>query len=171
MHAQCSACPTWISFLVKTRCGHTILEACRIAAHQTPVHPCCAAWVGNCKLWLFTFQLSFRKTAQRRSKNSCALKNVLNPTAVSFVLLLLCITSMSFSSVLLGKKFCLSLSEKCQNINIDNGYFTVEKRTFRLWDKVSYSCHSGFVTPEGQETGVMQCQENGWTPPPMCIRE
>ncbi|XP_009883235.1 PREDICTED: complement factor H, partial [Charadrius vociferus] len=60
--------------------------------------------------------------------------------------------------------------KKCQNINFDNGYFTVEKKTFRLWDKVSYRCHSGFVTPEGQETGVIQCKENGWTPPPMCIQ-
>ncbi|XP_009987303.1 PREDICTED: coagulation factor XIII B chain-like, partial [Tauraco erythrolophus] len=58
---------------------------------------------------------------------------------------------------------------KCQNINFDNGYFTSGKKTFHLQEMVSYSCHTGFVTPEGQETGVIQCQENGWTPPPKCI--
>ncbi|XP_054066774.1 complement factor H [Rissa tridactyla] len=58
----------------------------------------------------------------------------------------------------------------CQNINFDNGFFTLERKTFRLQDKVTYRCHTGFVTPEGQETGLVQCQENGWTPPPKCIK-
>ncbi|KAM9283923.1 complement factor H [Morus bassanus] len=60
--------------------------------------------------------------------------------------------------------------KKCQHINFDNGYFTLGKKTFNLQEKVSYSCHTGFVTPEGQETGVIQCQVNGWTPPPKCIK-
>uniref|UniRef100_A0A663EIV5 Complement factor H n=1 Tax=Aquila chrysaetos chrysaetos TaxID=223781 RepID=A0A663EIV5_AQUCH len=60
--------------------------------------------------------------------------------------------------------------KKCQNINIDNGYLTLGKKIFRLQEKVTYNCHTGFLTPEGQETGVIQCQENGWTPPPKCIK-
>ncbi|NXC73196.1 CFAH factor, partial [Anhinga anhinga] len=60
--------------------------------------------------------------------------------------------------------------KKCQYINFDNGYFNSGKTTFNLRDKVNYSCHTGFVTPEGQETGVIQCQVNGWTPPPKCIK-
>ncbi|XP_009571686.1 PREDICTED: complement factor H-like, partial [Fulmarus glacialis] len=60
--------------------------------------------------------------------------------------------------------------KKCQNINFDNGYFTLGKKTFHLQEKVIYSCRTGFVTPEGQERGVIQCQENGWTPAPKCIK-
>ncbi|KAM6124478.1 LOW QUALITY PROTEIN: complement factor H-like [Pterocles gutturalis] len=60
--------------------------------------------------------------------------------------------------------------KRCQNINFDNGYFTVGKNTFRLQERVTYKCHTGFVTPEGQERGMIQCQVNGWTPPPKCIK-
>ncbi|KFO72390.1 Complement factor H, partial [Cuculus canorus] len=60
--------------------------------------------------------------------------------------------------------------KKCQNIRFDNGYFTSGKNTFNLQEEVTYRCHTGFVTAEGQETGVIQCQENGWTPPPKCIK-
>ncbi|XP_065513047.1 complement factor H-related protein 4-like [Caloenas nicobarica] len=59
--------------------------------------------------------------------------------------------------------------KQCQSIYFDNGYFTLQKETFHLQEKVTYSCLPGFVTPEGQERGVIQCQENGWTPPPKCI--
>ncbi|NXF51435.1 CFAH factor, partial [Oceanites oceanicus] len=60
--------------------------------------------------------------------------------------------------------------KKCQNINFDNGYFTLGKRTFRLQEQVTYKCRTGFVTPKGQGSGVIQCQENGWTPTPECIK-
>ncbi|NXI56729.1 CFAH factor, partial [Chloroceryle aenea] len=60
--------------------------------------------------------------------------------------------------------------KKCQNINFDNGYFAVGKETFHLQEVVTYNCYTGFVTPEGQETGVIQCQQNGWTPLPKCIK-
>ncbi|NXG09896.1 CFAH factor, partial [Sakesphorus luctuosus] len=60
--------------------------------------------------------------------------------------------------------------KKCQNVDFENGYFTLLSTTFRLKDMVSYRCHSGFVTPEGQEEGKTQCQETGWTPPPKCIK-
>ncbi|KAM6262910.1 complement factor H-like isoform 2-T2 [Spheniscus humboldti] len=60
--------------------------------------------------------------------------------------------------------------KSCMNIPFDNGYFTLGKTTFHLQEKVTYNCKTGFVTPEGQETGVVQCQENGWTPPPKCIK-
>ncbi|KAK4820203.1 hypothetical protein QYF61_021708 [Mycteria americana] len=59
----------------------------------------------------------------------------------------------------------------CQNINFDNGYLLRRGKTFPLQEKVPYSCHTGFVTPEGQERGMIQCQENGWTPLPKCIRK
>nr|XP_013816650.1 PREDICTED: complement factor H [Apteryx mantelli mantelli] len=58
----------------------------------------------------------------------------------------------------------------CQNIEFDNGYFTMRKATFRLQEKTTYRCHINYVTAEGQETGLIQCKENGWTPPPKCIK-
>ncbi|KFQ21438.1 Complement factor H, partial [Merops nubicus] len=60
--------------------------------------------------------------------------------------------------------------KKCQKLKIDNGYFTSGKNTFRLQERVTYSCHPGFVTPEGRDRGEIQCQQNGWTPLPKCIK-
>ncbi|NXI40181.1 CFAH factor, partial [Galbula dea] len=60
--------------------------------------------------------------------------------------------------------------KRCQNVNFDNGYFTLGKQTFGLQEMVTYRCHTGFVTPEGEETGEIHCLENGWTPPPKCIK-
>ncbi|NWW44763.1 CFAH factor, partial [Pedionomus torquatus] len=61
-------------------------------------------------------------------------------------------------------------NKKCQNINPDNGYFNPGRRTFHLQEKATYRCNTGYVTPQGQVTGEVQCQKNGWTPPPKCIR-
>ncbi|NXE32792.1 CFAH factor, partial [Ptilorrhoa leucosticta] len=59
--------------------------------------------------------------------------------------------------------------KKCRNVIFENGFWNSERSTFNLKEKISYRCHAGFVTPEGQETGHTQCQESGWTPPPKCI--
>ncbi|XP_048168676.1 complement factor H isoform X2 [Corvus hawaiiensis] len=60
--------------------------------------------------------------------------------------------------------------KKCQTIIFENGFWNSGRTTFHLKEKVSYRCHAGFVTPEGQDTGRAQCQESGWTPPPKCIK-
>ncbi|NWT66601.1 CFAH factor, partial [Prunella himalayana] len=60
--------------------------------------------------------------------------------------------------------------KKCQDITFKNGYLTLDRRTFNLEETIPYKCHTGFVTPEGQETGHTQCKESGWTPPPKCIK-
>ncbi|NXM50324.1 CFAH factor, partial [Gymnorhina tibicen] len=59
---------------------------------------------------------------------------------------------------------------KCQSIIFENGFWNSRRTTFNLKEKISYRCYTGFVTPEGQETGNTQCKESGWTPPPKCIR-
>ncbi|NXU16031.1 CFAH factor, partial [Pardalotus punctatus] len=64
---------------------------------------------------------------------------------------------------------CIRESE-CQTIFFENGYLNLDKQTFSLKENVPYRCHAGFVTPEGHRTGHTQCQESGWTPPPMCIK-
>ncbi|XP_071607155.1 complement factor H isoform X1 [Heliangelus exortis] len=58
----------------------------------------------------------------------------------------------------------------CQNNNFDNGYFNSRRKTFNLQEQATYQCYNDFVTPEGKERGVTQCQENGWNPPPKCIK-
>ncbi|NXP08630.1 CFAH factor, partial [Thinocorus orbignyianus] len=63
---------------------------------------------------------------------------------------------------------CVRNSE-CQIISFDNGYFTSERKLLNL-QEATYRCNTGYVTPEGQETGEVQCQKNEWTPPPKCIR-
>ncbi|NXX94416.1 CFAH factor, partial [Centropus bengalensis] len=60
--------------------------------------------------------------------------------------------------------------KQCQRVPFDNGHFTLGGDTFNLQEEVTYHCHTGYVTAEGQETGVTQCRENGWTPPPKCIK-
>ncbi|NXK36874.1 CFAH factor, partial [Piprites chloris] len=60
--------------------------------------------------------------------------------------------------------------KNCPRINFENGYLTSSSRTFRFKEVVWYRCHTGFVTAEGQEEGQTQCQENGWAPPPKCIK-
>ncbi|XP_075567324.1 complement factor H [Pelecanus crispus] len=59
--------------------------------------------------------------------------------------------------------------KKCQKISFHNGHF-IGRETFNLWENATYRCYAGFLTPEGQDRGETQCQENGWTPPPKCIK-
>ncbi|NXC38026.1 CFAH factor, partial [Penelope pileata] len=62
------------------------------------------------------------------------------------------------------------LKEKCQNVDLDNGFFIQKQATFELWKTTTYRCNDGFVTPEKKETGEIRCNKNGWSPPPKCIR-
>ncbi|XP_021259830.1 complement factor H isoform X2 [Numida meleagris] len=60
--------------------------------------------------------------------------------------------------------------ETCQQVDLMNGYFMMRQATFNLGETVTYRCYNDFVTPEGQEIGEIQCQKNGWSPPPKCIQ-
>ncbi|XP_030349830.1 complement factor H isoform X3 [Strigops habroptila] len=60
--------------------------------------------------------------------------------------------------------------KKCQTIHFDNGYFSLQRTEFNIQEKVNYRCHTGYVTPQLRETGVTECRENGWTPPPKCSK-
>ncbi|KAM8805390.1 complement factor H [Eudromia elegans] len=59
----------------------------------------------------------------------------------------------------------------CPHMEFSNGYFTVRKATFHLREKVTYRCLANSVTAERLGAGLTVCQENGWTPPPKCIRQ
>lgn len=60
--------------------------------------------------------------------------------------------------------------ETCQWVDLTNGYFMERRATFDIGETVSYSCYNDFVTPEKQKMGMIQCQKNGWSPPPKCIQ-
>ncbi|XP_060133432.1 complement factor H-like [Zootoca vivipara] len=51
-----------------------------------------------------------------------------------------------------------------------NGFFTERRNRYNLNDKISYRCQPGFTTPQGLETGDIQCHEEGWKPEPKCIK-
>ncbi|XP_053247438.1 complement factor H-like isoform X1 [Podarcis raffonei] len=58
----------------------------------------------------------------------------------------------------------------CQPAEPPNGFFTERKNRYNLNDKISYRCQPGFTTPQGLETGDIQCHEEGWKPEPKCIK-
>ncbi|XP_053246941.1 complement factor H-related protein 5 [Podarcis raffonei] len=58
----------------------------------------------------------------------------------------------------------------CQLAEPPNGFFTERKNRYNLNDKISYRCQPGFTTPQGLETGDIQCHEGGWKPEPKCIQ-
>ncbi|KAM9130339.1 complement factor H-like [Pangshura tecta] len=64
----------------------------------------------------------------------------------------------------------LSLSEICGRTEIPHGYFYETKNRFGLNEKATYRCQIGYMTPEGNETGEIQCLEEGWSPFPECIK-
>ncbi|XP_039339488.1 complement factor H-like isoform X2 [Mauremys reevesii] len=64
----------------------------------------------------------------------------------------------------------LSLSEICGRTEVPHGYFFETKNRFGLNEKATYRCQIGYMTPEGNETGEIQCLEEGWSPFPECIK-
>uniref|UniRef100_A0A674JQ26 Sushi domain-containing protein n=1 Tax=Terrapene triunguis TaxID=2587831 RepID=A0A674JQ26_9SAUR len=59
---------------------------------------------------------------------------------------------------------CLSKTE------VPHGYFYETKNRFGLNEKATYRCQIDYMTPEGNETGEIQCLEEGWSPFPECIK-
>ncbi|XP_077784468.1 complement factor H isoform X2 [Podarcis muralis] len=58
----------------------------------------------------------------------------------------------------------------CRPAKPPNGFFTERRNQYNLNDKTSYRCQLGFTTPQGLETGDIQCHEEGWKPEPKCIK-
>uniref|UniRef100_A0A8C0GCN4 Sushi domain-containing protein n=1 Tax=Chelonoidis abingdonii TaxID=106734 RepID=A0A8C0GCN4_CHEAB len=56
-----------------------------------------------------------------------------------------------------------------QRTEVPHGYFYETKNRFGLNEKATYRCQIGYMTPEGNETGEIQCLEEGWSPFPECI--
>uniref|UniRef100_A0A8C0GCV5 Sushi domain-containing protein n=1 Tax=Chelonoidis abingdonii TaxID=106734 RepID=A0A8C0GCV5_CHEAB len=62
---------------------------------------------------------------------------------------------------------CLKI---CRRTEVPHGYFYETKNRFGLNEKATYRCQIGYMTPEGNETGEIQCLEEGWSPFPECIK-
>ncbi|CAM5161529.1 unnamed protein product [Natator depressus] len=58
----------------------------------------------------------------------------------------------------------------CGRTEVPHGYFYETKNRFDLNEKATYRCQIGYTTPEGNETGEIQCLEEGWSPFPECIK-
>uniref|UniRef100_A0A674IZJ5 Sushi domain-containing protein n=1 Tax=Terrapene triunguis TaxID=2587831 RepID=A0A674IZJ5_9SAUR len=54
--------------------------------------------------------------------------------------------------------------------SVPHGYFYETKNRFGLNEKATYRCQIDYMTPEGNETGEIQCLEEGWSPFPECIK-
>ncbi|XP_074818450.1 complement factor H-like [Natator depressus] len=62
------------------------------------------------------------------------------------------------------------LNKICGRTEVPHGYFYETKNRFDLNEKATYRCQIGYTTPEGNETGEIQCLEEGWSPFPECIK-
>uniref|UniRef100_A0A8C8S308 Sushi domain-containing protein n=1 Tax=Pelusios castaneus TaxID=367368 RepID=A0A8C8S308_9SAUR len=64
----------------------------------------------------------------------------------------------------------LRLPKSCERREVPHGYFYEIKNRFNLTEKATYRCQIGYTTPEGNETGEIQCLEEGWSTFPECIK-
>ncbi|XP_031196432.1 complement factor H-related protein 2-like [Mastomys coucha] len=57
---------------------------------------------------------------------------------------------------------------KCVFHYVENGQSLYWQRIYIEGQSVKVQCHKGYSLPNGQDT--MTCTENGWSPPPKCVR-
>ncbi|XP_070111920.1 complement factor H isoform X10 [Equus caballus] len=57
---------------------------------------------------------------------------------------------------------------QCTSTHLENGKFPYWGRTYLQGESVKVECYSGYSLPDQQS--LMTCTENGWSPPPRCIR-
>lgn len=56
------------------------------------------------------------------------------------------------------------------DIEIENGFFSESELTYPLHIQTRYKCKQGYLTEDGQTSGKITCQQDGWSPPPKCIK-
>lgn len=57
---------------------------------------------------------------------------------------------------------------KCIFNYLENGKYPYFSKTYQQGQSLKAECHSGYSLPNGES--FMTCTENGWDPPPRCIR-
>ncbi|XP_004610062.2 coagulation factor XIII B chain [Sorex araneus] len=61
--------------------------------------------------------------------------------------------------------------KKCVKPDLNNGYITDAKLSYKLNENMSYGCTSGYKTAGGKDEEVVQCLAGGWSSQPTCRKE
>ncbi|XP_032955312.1 complement factor H-related protein 4-like isoform X4 [Rhinolophus ferrumequinum] len=56
------------------------------------------------------------------------------------------------------------------DLEIPNGFISESDPTYPVQKQVQYKCKQGYVTADGQTTGLITCQQSGWSAQPTCIK-
>ncbi|XP_059934913.1 complement factor H [Mesoplodon densirostris] len=56
------------------------------------------------------------------------------------------------------------------DIQIKNGFFSESSFTYPLNKQTKYKCKSGYVTADGNTSGLITCLQSGWSMQPVCIK-
>ncbi|XP_019493566.1 PREDICTED: complement factor H-related protein 4-like [Hipposideros armiger] len=56
------------------------------------------------------------------------------------------------------------------DLEIPNGFVSESEPTYPLYKQVQYKCKQGYVTADGETTGLITCQQHGWSAQPTCIK-
>uniref|UniRef100_A0A8C0HTG1 Sushi domain-containing protein n=1 Tax=Balaenoptera musculus TaxID=9771 RepID=A0A8C0HTG1_BALMU len=64
---------------------------------------------------------------------------------------------------------CLKTCSK-SDIQIKNGFFSESTFTYPLNKQTQYKCKSGYVTADGNTSGLITCLQSGWSMQPVCIK-
>nr|XP_028588377.1 coagulation factor XIII B chain [Podarcis muralis] len=58
--------------------------------------------------------------------------------------------------------------QKCTKPALENGVFSDTKMSYKIWERLQYSCNSGYQIPGGARDKTIQCLEGGWSAQPQC---
>ncbi|XP_068397934.1 complement factor H [Eschrichtius robustus] len=56
------------------------------------------------------------------------------------------------------------------DIQVKNGFFSESTFTYPLNKQTQYKCKSGYVTADGNTSGLITCLQSGWSMQPVCIK-
>lgn len=63
---------------------------------------------------------------------------------------------------------CRKEQETCLAPELDHGNYSTMQRTFKVKDRVQYTCAAGYYTAAGEQTEEAECQAHGWSLTPRC---
>lgn len=63
---------------------------------------------------------------------------------------------------------CRKEQETCLAPELDHGNYSTMQRTFKVKDKVQYSCAAGYYTAAGKQAEEAECHVHGWSLTPQC---
>ncbi|EDM09620.1 coagulation factor XIII, beta subunit (predicted) [Rattus norvegicus] len=63
---------------------------------------------------------------------------------------------------------CRKEQETCLAPELHHGNYSTIQRTFKVKDRVQYTCTAGYYTATGKQTEEVECQAHGWSFTPQC---